>query len=72
MRARRLAAWIPPARTVNAASHTGTEREHIELFTQAHYRESIEPDSALSPLFKDVFVFHWQEESQHAIMDELE
>ena len=45
---------------------------HIELFTQAHYRESIEPDNALSPLFKDVFLFHWKEESQHAIMDELE
>ena len=45
---------------------------HIELFTQAHYRESIEPDADLSPLFKDVFLFHWQEESQHAILDELE
>ena len=45
---------------------------HIELFTQAHYRESIEPDSALSPLFKDVFLFHWKGESQHAILDELE
>ena len=45
---------------------------HIELLTQAHYRESIEPDSALSPLFKDAFLFHWKEESQHAIMDELE
>ena len=45
---------------------------HIELFTQAHYRQSIEPDGALSPLFKDVFLFHWKEESQHAIMDELE
>jgi len=44
----------------------------IELFTQAHYRASIEPDSELSPLFKDVFLFHWKEESQHAIMDELE
>ena len=45
---------------------------HIELFTQAHYRESIEPDDNLSPLFKDVFLFHWKEESQHAILDELE
>jgi hypothetical protein len=44
----------------------------IELFTQAHYRASIEPDSELSPLFKDVFLFHWKEESQHAILDELE
>ena len=45
---------------------------HIELFTQAHYRQSIEWDSELSELWKDVFLFHWKEESQHAIMDELE
>ncbi|MDH5445675.1 MAG: hypothetical protein OEY52_08975 [Gammaproteobacteria bacterium] len=45
---------------------------HIELFTQVHYRESIEQDPNLSELWKDVFLFHWQEESQHAIMDELE
>ena len=45
---------------------------HIELFTQLHYKESIEPDDNLSDLFKDVFLFHWKEESQHAIMDELE
>lgn len=44
----------------------------IELFTQSHYRESIEPDAALSPLYKDVFLYHWKEESQHAILDELE
>ena len=44
----------------------------IELFTQAHYRASIEPDDELSPLFKDVFLFHWKEESQHATLDELE
>ena len=44
----------------------------IELFTQTHYIESIAPDSELSGLFKDVFLFHWREESQHAILDELE
>ena len=44
----------------------------IELFTQLHYRESIEPDAGLSELFKDVFLYHWREESQHAILDELE
>jgi hypothetical protein len=44
----------------------------IELFTQAHYRASIEPDSELSELWKDVFLFHWKEESQHAVLDELE
>ena len=44
----------------------------IELFTQMHYRQSIEPDDNLSPLFKDVFLYHWKEESQHAIIDELE
>jgi hypothetical protein len=45
---------------------------HIELFTQSHYRESIREDAELSELFKDVFLFHWKEECQHAIIDELE
>jgi hypothetical protein len=45
---------------------------HIEIFTQVHYRSSIEPDAELSPLWKDVFLFHWKEESQHAVLDELE
>ena len=44
----------------------------IELFTQLHYRQSIDPDGELSELFKDVFLYHWKEESQHAILDELE
>lgn len=45
---------------------------HIELFVQMHYRESIEPDGELSELFKDVFLFHWKDECQHVILDELE
>jgi hypothetical protein len=45
---------------------------NIELFTLEHYRQSIEPDESLSELYKDVFLFHWREESQHAILDELE
>jgi hypothetical protein len=45
---------------------------HIELFTQAHYRASLEPDKQVADLFRDVFLFHWKEESQHAILDELE
>jgi hypothetical protein len=45
---------------------------HIELFTQLHYRQSINPDDQLSELFKNVFLYHWKEESQHAILDELE
>jgi hypothetical protein len=45
---------------------------HIEIFSQVHYRQSIEADDTLSPLFKDVFMYHWKEESQHAIIDELE
>jgi hypothetical protein len=44
----------------------------IELFTQLHYRQSIDPDPELSELFKDVFLYHWKEECQHAILDELE
>jgi hypothetical protein len=45
---------------------------HIELFTQTHYKQSIEQDTNVSELYKDVFLYHWREESQHAIMDELE
>ena len=44
----------------------------IELFVQAHYRASIAPQDDLSELWKDVFLFHWKEESQHAILDEME
>jgi len=45
---------------------------HIELFVLSHYRESIEPGDGLSELFKDVFLFHWKDECQHAVLDELE
>jgi len=45
---------------------------NIELMSQAHYRASIGPQEGLSQLWKDVFLFHWREESQHAILDELE
>ena len=45
---------------------------HIELFVQLHYRQSIAPDEELSELFKDVFLYHWKDECQHVILDELE
>jgi hypothetical protein len=44
----------------------------VEIFTQAHYLHSIRDDDGLSPLFKDVFYYHWIEEVQHATLDELE
>lgn len=44
---------------------------HIELFTLVHYKKSIASEE-LSSLWKDVFLYHWKEESQHAILDELE
>ena len=44
----------------------------IELFSQAHYRSSIDPETQIDPLWKDVFLFHWKEESQHATIDEME
>ena len=37
----------------------------------AHGRRPVEPDAALSPLFKDALAHHWREESRHAILDEL-
>jgi hypothetical protein len=45
---------------------------NIELFTQAHYEQSIAPREDICPLWKDVFQFHWHEECQHAMLDELE
>jgi hypothetical protein len=45
---------------------------HIELFVQAHYSKSIAPREELCPLFKDVFKFHWIDESRHVVLDELE
>jgi hypothetical protein len=45
---------------------------HIELFVLQHYHASIDPDAGLSELYKDVFLHHAREESQHAILDELE
>jgi hypothetical protein len=45
---------------------------HIEIFVLAHYRESIETDADVSELWKDVFLYHAKEESQHAILDEME
>jgi hypothetical protein len=44
----------------------------IELFVSAHYRSSIDPAPNLSPLWKDVFLYHWKDESQHVVIDELE
>jgi hypothetical protein len=45
---------------------------HIELFTQQHYRASIADEADICELWRDVFLFHWKEESQHAVLDELE
>jgi len=62
------------ARTVLAASTWAVLALtcHIELFVQAHYAESIAPRGELCPLFKDVFKYHWKDESQHVVLDELE
>jgi hypothetical protein len=45
---------------------------HIELFVQSHYDQSIAPRADICPLFKDVFHFHWKDECQHVMLDELE
>jgi hypothetical protein len=45
---------------------------HIEIFVLAHYRQSIDAEADLSELWKDVFLFHWREEAQHATIDEME
>ncbi|HKZ72972.1 MAG TPA: hypothetical protein VJ011_02845 [Steroidobacteraceae bacterium] len=45
---------------------------HIELFVQAHYDQSIAPRAEVCPLFRDVFFYHWKDECQHVMFDELE
>lgn len=45
---------------------------NVELFTQSHYHESIASDGGLCPVFRDVFRYHWLEECQHAMIDEIE
>jgi hypothetical protein len=82
---RSIAADMPPGYTMTADANAVAQAVlgastwavlaltlDIELFTQAHYRASIESQSQLCPLWKDVFLYHWKEESQHAILDELE
>ncbi|HXC60344.1 MAG TPA: hypothetical protein VN645_13605, partial [Steroidobacteraceae bacterium] len=44
----------------------------IELFVQAHYDQSIAPTQDICPLWKDMFFFHWKDECQHVMLDELE
>lgn len=44
----------------------------VELFTLTHYRATIEREDGLCGLWKDVLLYHWKEESQHAILHELE
>jgi hypothetical protein len=45
---------------------------HIEVFVLAHYHASIDHDPNVSELYRDVFLHHAREESQHAILDEIE
>lgn len=44
----------------------------LELFTQSHYRESVEAGEQICALYRDVFLHHWRDESQHALIDEIE
>jgi len=45
---------------------------HIELVVLGQYRESIEQDRTLSAPCKDALLYHWREESQHAVLAEEE
>ena len=46
--------------------------EVIEWFTQLHYVSAMKDHDSLDPFTKRIFRAHWQEESQHALMDHLE
>lgn len=44
----------------------------IEIFVLSHYQQSMDAEVQLSPLFKDVFMYHARDEAQHIVADELE
>ncbi len=46
--------------------------EAIEWFTQLHYLSGFKDEETLDPLTRAVFKAHWQEEAQHAHLDDLE
>ena len=61
------ARWLSVEIDANAVAHAVLGKStwavlaltlDIELFTQTHYLESIDYDTELSELFKDVFLFH--------------
>lgn len=44
----------------------------IEWMTQRHYLDAFQDDAELDALTKSIFKAHWQEESQHAQLDDQE
>lgn len=45
---------------------------HIELFVQSHYERSSDEEAGVAPLFRDILRYRWQEECQHAVLDEMQ
>ena len=54
------------------AAGFGNDSRQSRFHNLLRSRSSIDGDDEVSPLFRDVFLYHWKEESQHAIIDELE
>jgi hypothetical protein len=44
---------------------------HIEWMTQRHYTESVRDAAELDPQYRRMLKAHWQEEAQHARIDQL-
>jgi hypothetical protein len=44
----------------------------IEIFVLSHYRQAMDSETAISGLFKDVFMYHARDEAQHIVADEIE
>ena len=64
--------FLPDGLTLVGGSISISPDEPIYLSQTQGRTESIREDADLSELYKDVFLFRWKEECQHAIMDELE
>ncbi len=65
-----------PTRSRRRAGQAHLGGAGADLPSSSSPRRTTAPASSrtpnLSPLWKDVFLYHWKEESQHAILDELE
>ena len=72
VRPRRRTPWPRPCSSKSTWAVLGADAVTSSCSRRRTTARASSPTAELSELWKDVFLFHWKEESQHAILDELE